>query len=188
MLSAMRLHFAPDRCAASEPRNCENSRLAAALIWLMGVAALVSVLQSFDVSAQGRTLKKIEQRTRMADTNVTREQCRAAVHEIARAWGDAGLEDLLHPKFPNRLELLLAIRAARLRGSAVHLVVESTPAMRLVPIQDGGDGSGRQVTDCIVEVNTRIVFDDPTTGERSVGGPGRGEWRIRFEGRSGGSP
>ena len=37
---------------------------------------------------------------------------------------------------------------------------------------------------CVVDVRTRLTYDDPDTGERIVRDVGRAQWMLRFEGRT----
>lgn len=131
--------------------------------------------------AQGRTLKPIQRQQAAAPATAAPlppEACVAAVHQIAEAWADARLEEVLHPDFPNRAELLDAIRRAALRATNVALVIESVPSTRYTPPESRG---GRQVTDCIADVVTRVMWDDPQTGKRRRGDEGRAQWQIEFE-------
>lgn len=128
-------------------------------------------------SGQGRSVRKIRTADKPAATATpgTAEACTAAVHQIARSWGTDALRRNLHPDFPNAPELVDSIRRATLRATNITLVVESVEGMNFTPSKDG------RSTDCIAEVSTRLMFDDPQSGERRTGTTGRAQWRIRFE-------
>lgn len=151
-----------------------RTKIAAAIL----AVGVVSIGVVDTAQAQGRTARKIRVPEKAATTSgVTPDQCRAAVHDIARRWGSENLRQALHPDFPNRSELLDAVRRSTLRGTNVALAVEAVEGTRLVPSKDG------RSTDCIADVSTRLQFDDPATGQRQSGNPGRAQWRIRFEPR-----
>jgi hypothetical protein len=109
---------------------------------LYRAGALVSVVLLLAVSllAQGRKLKKIE-KPASATQPVSvvplpsDEQCRAAVYEVALRYGPREIENVLHPDFPNREELIDAIRRADLRVTNVRLEVESIESTKLEPWQ-----------------------------------------------------
>lgn len=165
------------------------------LILFAAGAALVLCLPPA-LFSQGRKLKKIERPADPApqDSAVTGElptsqQCEEVVRRIAAAYGDVEIEEYLHQDFPNRTEFLDALRRSTLEATNVQLHVEVVEGTRFTPLEqisthDRGD---LVVTDCIADVRTRLMFDDPESGERIVRDPGRGQWRIRFSRPAGGA-
>lgn len=152
-----------------------------ALLGLLLAAAIPS-----DGFGQARTLKKITPKppaeTREAappqEEVLPRDACIESVHEIAAAWGEGTIDRVLHPDFPNRTELVDAIRRASLDASNITLSVESVPSIRYTPVEVR---RGKRVTECIAEVVTRLLWEDPRSGERKRGGEGRAQWRIELE-------
>ncbi|HSN67930.1 MAG TPA: hypothetical protein VLV48_01710 [Thermoanaerobaculia bacterium] len=159
------------------------------------VALLAAALAgALPVSAQARRIKKIEKPPApAAPTPATpatpapaapapaidpavAAPCREAVGRIAASYGpDMGA--MLHREFPNREHFLDELRRADLRATRLALIVESIESIRVEP---SAEDSGVESIDCIADVRTRLTWDDPDTGERTVEEPGRAEWRIRL--------
>jgi hypothetical protein len=129
------------------------------------------------VLAQGRTVRKIRTPEKPPQTvsTLASETCSAAVHFIARAWGTDRLRNALHHEFPNGPELIDSIRRLTLDATNLVLSVEAVEGMQFTQSPDGHS------TDCIADVSTRLLFDDPESGERRTGSTGRAQWRIRLE-------
>lgn len=146
--------------------------------WL-AIAIVVALAIPPMTFAQGRTLQTIVKKGAPGPQKAAPAPglCVAAVHHIAAAWADANLEEVLSADFPNRTQLIDAIRRASLRATNVALVVESVPTTRYSPVVAR---DGRQVTDCVADVVTRVIWDDPVTGARQRGAEGRGQWRIEI--------
>ncbi len=145
---------------------------------------------------QGRELKKIPRPPKVneamplsAEQLPGSAQCEAAVRRVARAWGSAeDLDPLLMPEFPNRSQFLDATRRARLQATNIELEVEAIVGTHFTPPEVVSTDEGeRIVTDCIAEVTSRVIFDDPETGERITRDPGHAQWRIRFSRATGGA-
>lgn len=163
------------------------------------VAAAAGVAMAGPVLPQGRTVQPIPTRPRaesrepvpaeLAPPLPAREECELSVRAVAAAYGSADLEPLLHERFPNRNELLDALDRLNLRVTGIELVVESIESLRVLPWQAAGRRRGGETgiltADCIVDLRTRLVFDDLETGERTVTDPARTEWRLRFTAEEG---
>ncbi len=145
-------------------------------------------------ATQGRTLKRIktvesaelpDEVAAIAADLPERQQCVDAAYDIAAAYG-ADVESVLHEDFPNRAEFINALQRSALRVSSLELAVESVEAARIQPWQLLGSEEGDDntvytlVSDCIVDIRMRVVFDGSTSGQRAVSDVVRGEWRIRF--------
>ena len=174
------------------------------LIMLLGLAG--HLLPGGALLAQeSRRLKRIERPAAQAPLYQgpaiplpTREQCEAAVRRIADDYGPGGLERHLADEFPYREELLDELEKVALYATRIELDVESIESVKLEPwrlavaepggaseppASDGGMEEGEGVTlfsDCIADVRTRLSFDDPDTGSRTVRDVGRAQWRLRF--------
>ena len=116
----------------------------------------------------------------------SRPEIENAVQQVAKAYGHADLEVLLASDFPNRGELLDSLRRIQDRATDIRLYVESLERVEIGAWQGAaterqGDGSIMTLySTCLVDVRTRLSFDDPDTGDRIVRDVGRGEWQIRF--------
>ncbi|HUP63787.1 MAG TPA: hypothetical protein VM557_00705 [Thermoanaerobaculia bacterium] len=116
----------------------------------------------------------------------TAAACEDAVRRVAASYEPSEIETILAANFPNRFELIDALRRASLRATNIELRVESVESTTILPWEIIEQRPARDGTifilasDCITDVRTRLIFDDPATGERTVGELGRGEWRIRF--------
>lgn len=152
----------------------KTSGLGRKLPALLAALLVTGLLES--LLAQGRTVRKIKvpEKPKSGASTISPEQCREAVHKIARAWGGESLRRALHTQFPNRSELIDSVRRATLRGTNVALSVEAVEGVRFTPSKDG------RSTECIADVSTRLQFDDPATGQRQSGDVGRAQWRISF--------
>ena len=161
------------------------------------LAAVATMTTSPAYANQAREFEKIEvpeeqegETTRapeeIAPSLPTDQACEEAVRAIAGAYEPGRLEEYLHEEFPNRSELLDALRRADLRVTNIELFVESVEGTRILPWQIVEEESTDQGTryhlasDCVADVRTRLVFEDPETGERTVRDVGRAEWRVRF--------
>jgi hypothetical protein len=156
--------------------------------------ALVCLLLAPGIAfGQGRTIQKIPGPTQPEGEvlddlpDLERATCEDAVHEIAAAYGPDEIGTWLHDRFPNRAELLDALARLDLRVLNLELRVESLERIVVLPWRRI---DGEVVSDCVATVRTRLVFDDPGTGERTVEEPRRAQWRIRFSGgpRRGANP
>lgn len=149
----------------------------------LGLLTLLCVLLVPQVAdGQARTIERI--RTPSAPEGEVldlpdpeRAACEDAVHEIAAAYGPDELGPWLHERFPNRSELLDALARLDLRVINLELRVESIERIVVLPWRRIDDET---VADCVATVRTRLVFDDPETGERTVEEPRQAQWRIRF--------
>jgi hypothetical protein len=153
------------------------------VLTVVAAAALAVVLFPDRAVAQARKLNPIEKpkEGRAATGELpplpSPGVCQQFVQRAVRAWGKPELTDILDPSFPNRGELLDAIARATVRASNLELRLESIENTRYTPWQQAGNGIA---TDCIADVRTRVTFDDPATGQRTVRNPSRSEWRVRF--------
>jgi hypothetical protein len=129
--------------------------------------------------AQSRTLKPIKPRAAApsATDAISRETCVAAVHRIAAAWGEGRVDEVLHPEFPNRMEVVASLRQASVAAPNRRLSVEAVPATRSTAVETRG---GERVAECVADVVTRVSYDDPETGLRVQKDEGRAQWRILF--------
>lgn len=147
------------------------------------VALIFMIAASGEAWAQARSLKKIRPNPPAAAPDATpspmqAESCIQAVHQIAAAWSQARIDEVLHEDFPNRDELIDTIRRETVGVTNVTLTVEAVTSTSFTPAREV---KGRRVTDCIADVVTRLLFDDPETGERVRREPGRAQWRIELE-------
>jgi len=116
----------------------------------------------------------------------TPAECQEAVRRIAAAYAPDSVDELaplLARDFPNRSEFLDALRRADLRVSRLELRVESVERTLIQPWTHD-EGPNVWSADCIADVRTRLIYDDPATGKRTVSDPDRAEWQIRFYARS----
>jgi len=108
----------------------------------------------------------------------TREACEQAVRAIASDYRPGGLDRHLADEFPYRQELLDLLSKAAVYATRIELAVESIESVRVDPWRVG---AGKKLTsDCLADVRTRLTFDDPSTGIRTVRDVGRAQWRVRF--------
>jgi hypothetical protein len=120
----------------------------------------------------------------------SRPEVENAVRQVAKAYGHSELEGLLARDFPNREELLDALRRVQDRATDIRLHVESVERIEVGPWQapEGTDpvaeGQVPLHSTCVVDVRTRLTYDDPDTGDRIVRDVGRAQWMLRFEGRT----
>lgn len=120
----------------------------------------------------------------------SRSEIENAVQKVAEAYGHSELEKMLARDFPNREELLDALRRIQDRATDIRLYVESVERVEVGAWQvaEGVDPTARgQIplhSTCVVDVRTRLTYDDPDTGERIVRDVGRGQWMLRFEGKT----
>lgn len=166
----------------------------AAIVAAVVAAAAAGAGMAGPLPPQGRTVQPIPTRPRtessapvpadLAPPLPTREECELSARAVAAAYGSTDLEPLLHERFPNREELLDALDRLNLRATGIELEVESIESLRVLPWQAAGRRRGGETgiltADCIVDLRTRLVFDDLETGERTVTDPARAEWRLRF--------
>jgi hypothetical protein len=118
----------------------------------------------------------------------TREECERAVRRIAADYGPGGLEQHLAAEFPYREEVLDLLEKVALYATRIELQVESIESVRVEPWRllpaAAGDAAAQPgrvlVSDCLADVRTRLTFDDPSTGIRTVRDVGRAQWRLRF--------
>ena len=115
----------------------------------------------------------------------TREQCEAAAREIAASYGPRTLEPYLSERFPYRDELAVALDRAGVVATSIALQVESIERVEigpwLAPSAARRDAAAYEArSECLVDIRTRLVFDDVATGRRTVRPVGRAEWRIEF--------
>jgi hypothetical protein len=121
----------------------------------------------------------------------TRKECERAVRQIASDYGPGGLEQHLAPEFPYREEVLDALDKVALYATRIELVVESVESVRVEPWRllppSGADATAQPgrvlAADCLADVRTRLTFDDPATGQRTVRDVGRAQWRLRIRAR-----
>jgi hypothetical protein len=121
----------------------------------------------------------------------TRDECERAVRRIAADYGPGGLEQHLAPEFPYREEVLDLLEKVALYATRIELQVESIESVRVEPWRQlppaAGDATPRPgrvlAADCLADVRTRLTFDDPATGKRTVRDVGRAQWRLRFRAR-----
>ena len=156
------------------------------------LAVLVVIAVAIPLLAQGRKLKKIERPPEAAAVSPppdvplpTSQQCESMIRTVVANYRPDQIEEYLHPDFPNRGQFVDAMRRVELEVTNLELRVESIESTRFTPLQrieQGGQPA--LVTDCIADVRTRLMFDDPDTGERTVRDPGRTELRIRFSRRA----
>jgi len=117
----------------------------------------------------------------------TRESCEAAVRGIAEDYGPGGLERWLGPDFPNREEVLDLLERVALYATRIELTVESIESVKIEPwrvAEEAGktpDGGALIFSECVADVRTRISFDDPATGRKTVRDVGRAQWRLRYD-------
>jgi len=120
----------------------------------------------------------------------SRSEVEGAVQKVAEAYGHSELEKMLARDFPNREELLDALRRIQNRATDIRLYVESVERVEVGAWQvaEGADpaaeGQIPVYSTCVVDVRTRLTFDDPDTGERIVRDVGRAQWMLRFGGRT----
>lgn len=120
----------------------------------------------------------------------SRPEVENAVQQVAAAYGHSELEKMLARDFPNREELLDALRRIQDRATDIRLFVESVERVDVGAWQvaEGADpkveGQVPLHSTCVVDVRTRLTYDDPDTGERIVRDVGRAQWMLRFEGRT----
>ena len=120
----------------------------------------------------------------------SRSEVENAVQQVAGAYGHSTLEGLLVRDFPNREELLDSLRRIQNRATDIRLYVESVERVEVGAWQvaEGADpaaeGQIPVYSTCVVDVRTRLTYDDPDTGERIVRDVGRAQWRLQFAGRT----
>ena len=162
---------------------------------IVPAAAAVALLLMPALSAQEtRTIRRIDRPATRAPLYEgpaiplpTRESCDAAVRRIADDYGPGGLERWLAPDFPNREEVLDLLERVALYATGIELTVESIESVKIEPwrVADPAAksaGGGLLIfSECVADVRTRINFDDPATGRRTVRDVGRGQWRLRYE-------
>jgi len=111
------------------------------------------------------------------------DQVEAAVRQIASSYGSERLADFLAQDFPNREEVLDTLRRVGQQATSIELYIESVEGVQIGPWQRAGDPAGGAqpiASVCVADVRTRLAFDDPTTGQRTVRPVGRGQWQVRF--------
>jgi hypothetical protein len=119
-----------------------------------------------------------------------RAEVENAVREVAKAYGHSELERLLANQFPNREELLDALRRIQDRATDIRLFVESLERVEIGAWQvaEGTDPAAKgQIplhSTCIAVVRTRLTYTDSDTGDRVVRDVGRAQWMLRFEGKT----
>lgn len=116
----------------------------------------------------------------------TREACEQAVRAVAGAYKPGGsLGAWLAADFPNREELLDALERVAPHATNVKLEVESVESVKIEPwrVDQATSTKGAQhiVSDCTADVRTRLTFEDPATGLRTVRDVGRAQWFLRYE-------
>jgi hypothetical protein len=120
----------------------------------------------------------------------SRPEVENAARQVADAYGHSELERMLARDFPNREELLDALRRIQNRATDIRLYVESVERVEIGAWQvaEGADPKAEgQIplrSTCVVDVRTRLTYDDPDTGQRVVRDVGRAQWVLRFEGRT----
>ena len=120
----------------------------------------------------------------------SRSEVENAVQQVAEAYGHADLEVLLARDFPNRGELLDSLRRIQDRATDIRLYVESLERVEIGAWQvaEGTDPTtkGRLPlhSTCVVDVRTRLTYDDPYSGEQVVRDVGRAQWMLRFDGKT----
>jgi len=120
----------------------------------------------------------------------SRSEVENAVQQVAEAYGHADLEVLLARDFPNRGELLDSLRRIQDRATDIRLYVESLERMDIGAwrVAEGADPKANGLlplhSTCVVDVRTRLTYDDPDTGERIVRNVGRAQWMLRFDGKT----
>jgi len=112
-----------------------------------------------------------------------RDDVEAAVRRIAASYAGEKLADVLAGDFPNREEVLDTLRRLGQQATSIELLVESVESVRIGPWQPVAADSGESRTVasvCLADVRTRLAFDDPADGQRTVRPVGRGQWQVRF--------
>jgi hypothetical protein len=109
----------------------------------------------------------------------TREACEQAVRTIAGDYRPGGLDRHLADEFLYRQELLDLLAKVAVYATRIELRVESIESVRVDPWRVA-PGRKTLTSDCLADVRTRLTFDDPSTGIRTVRDVGRAQWRVRF--------
>jgi hypothetical protein len=161
---------------------------------VVAVVGAVVVLADNASAQETRQMRRIERPTAKAPLYQgpavplpTRESCEEAVRRIADDYGPGGLERWLAPDFPNREEVLDLLEKVALYATRIELTIESIESLKIEPwrVDEATSKNADQplviFSDCIADVRTRLNFDDPATGTRTVRDVGRAQWRLRYE-------
>lgn len=116
----------------------------------------------------------------------SRTEVETAVQDLAQSYATENLRELLADEFPNKEELLDTLRTVQQDAATIQLDVESIEVVQVGPWQEAAaepQGDFVSITlhsTAVVDVRTRLSFDDLRTGMRVVRDVGHGEWQVRF--------
>lgn len=112
----------------------------------------------------------------------TRSQCEQLIRNAVGAYGSGSFGQYLSPSFSNADALKDSLNRVGLNATNIKLQIQSIPRLR---ISNWKKINARLYTaECVVDVLTRLRFDNANTGATTVKDAGRSTWHLKFEARA----
>lgn len=151
---------------------------------LLGIATWLTLIISSPTAiiAEGRPIKKFYKNEESLPSPLDRAYCENTVYRIAESYGNNELEDYLASDFPNADEVIDTLNRVAFKVTDIELSIQAIQSIHTTPWTETKlrDGTTHLQSQCIVDLRTRLSFDDQTTGKRIIRSVGQTKWHFKL--------